>query len=82
MLGSSNKLEKNIMLFTLEKVGLYSQKPEKRKEKRINSLLLLTLPPWYYIEHICGMPINLVYLYVIFLLLEVIERFKLSWSLT
>ena len=45
MLGSSNKLEKNIMLFTLEKVGMYGQKPEKRKEKRINSLLLLTLPP-------------------------------------
>lgn len=38
MLASSNKLKKNIMLFTLKKVGLYSQKPEKRKEKRINPI--------------------------------------------
>ena len=68
------------MLFTLEKVGLYGQKPEK--EKRINFLLLLTLPPWYCIKHSCGMLITLVNPHVIFLLLEVIEWFKPSWILT
>lgn len=40
MLASSNKLEKNIMLFTLEKVGLYSQKPEKEKRNGLTLLLL------------------------------------------
>lgn len=32
MLDFSNNLQKNIMLFTLENVGLYGQKPEKRKK--------------------------------------------------
>lgn len=42
MLDFSNKLEKSIMLLTLGKIGLCGQKSEKRKEKWINFLLLLT----------------------------------------
>lgn len=53
-----------------------------KKEKRINFLLLLTLPPWYCIKHSCGMLITLVNPHVIFLLLEVTEWFKPSWILT
>lgn len=34
LLDFANKLENGIMLFTLKKVGLSGQKPEKRKEER------------------------------------------------
>lgn len=80
MLDSSNKLEKSTMLFTLEKVGLCGQNLKKKK-KRINFLLFLTLPPWYCIKDTCGMPINLVNTHVIFLLLEVTEWLKPRWIL-
>lgn len=80
MLDSSNKLEKSTMLFTLEKVGLCGQNLKKKK-KRINFLLFLTLPPWYCIKDTCGMPINLVNTHIIFLLLEVTEWLKPRWIL-